>query len=529
MHPPQGVSSWIHRWVHPGLLLLVATAMSLVPAEHAGTAFLVSALFMITTLGVLEAVAPYEARSQTHRGELVGIVGFGVAAYVAGKLAEPVSAWLVARLPIEGTLRDAPLFFELLVGILAVELCFYLWHRAGHEIGFLWRLHRVHHVPTKVNLGTYFVFHPLDAFMFGAVRFVPLLALGVSERAFFLIATVGFAHKLLCHSNVGGPLGRLSFIVGTAENHRIHHSRAPSEAGNYGFVLPIWDHVFGTFVHLKGDTPRAYGVFSGDTGPKWLDRVLGAKPPRSRRLRQRADRMEDLDETERRALVAVREKRLHRQDDEATKEERERVLADLAHYTHVTRGFDRDGTVRYFLAFRLEPSADRKTVSILLGPHFKERGVHVAAPVAQLAWHLTRAFLRRPSAKIIFGSSVSLSGYAFIAQRLRGYLPIWMPGDPNLEPEIQAMLDRLSETTDQRIQWEHQRGLIRYPVGVHLSKAEAQRLNLTERERTRYLERCPDVFGPDSRLVVPIAFTGGLPQMIRFLIRIGELLIQRLF
>lgn len=129
-HP--GVDAFgLRRWVHPGLLILVAGVVWWVPPAQAGLGFLGTAVCMIAVLGVLEAFAPYEARSRTERGELFGIVGFGVAAYLAGKLAKPASAALVSWLPFSVTLGDAPLVVQLGVGFVVVELCFYVWHRAG--------------------------------------------------------------------------------------------------------------------------------------------------------------------------------------------------------------------------------------------------------------------------------------------------------------------------------------------------------------------------------------------------------------
>jgi sterol desaturase/sphingolipid hydroxylase (fatty acid hydroxylase superfamily) len=503
----------VQRWVHPVLLTLVAAAMLAVPAEHASTAFLAVAVSMIVLLGTLEAWFPFEARSKTHRSDLPGVLAFGLAAYGAGKLADPVSAALVDRLPVAGSLRDLPLLAELAVALVAVELCFYAWHRAGHEVPLLWRLHRAHHLPTKVNLGTYFVFHPVDAFAFAAVRFVPLLALGVSEQAFFLVTTVGFAHKLLCHSNVGGPMGALSRVLGTAENHRIHHSRDPHEAGNYGFVLPLWDHVFGTFVHLDGRTPRAYGTFDGDTPPAWMSRLLTPAPPRSVRLRQSLDHMADLDDDDRRQLVRVREQRLHPLGEHASEAERARVLADLDHYTHVTRGLDADGVCRYFSAYRFERSADGRRMDILLGPQFKERGVHVAAPRLQLMWHITMAFARNPFVELTFGSAVSIAGYALLNQYRRGVGSLDMPGDPDLHPATASMLERLRASAGGKVQWDEDRKLIRYPVGVDLPEEEVRRLDLTPAELDRYLSRCPDAVGRGSSAVVPVAFTATVRQL----------------
>ena len=56
-----------------------------------------------------------------------------------------------------GLLPDA------LVGYVAITFIYYWWHRARHEIPFLWRwLHQVHHSPRGIELITSFYKHPLE-------------------------------------------------------------------------------------------------------------------------------------------------------------------------------------------------------------------------------------------------------------------------------------------------------------------------------------------------------------------------------
>ncbi len=45
-----------------------------------------------------------------------------------------------------------PLWASAILAILMVEFFGYWYHRLGHEIHFLWKIHSIHHVPDKVNL-----------------------------------------------------------------------------------------------------------------------------------------------------------------------------------------------------------------------------------------------------------------------------------------------------------------------------------------------------------------------------------------
>jgi sterol desaturase/sphingolipid hydroxylase (fatty acid hydroxylase superfamily) len=56
---------------------------------------------------------------------------------------------------------------------------------------------------------------------------------------------------MFSHSNVRMPLGldrALRWFVVTPDMHRVHHSIRPSETNsNFGFNLPWWDQLFGTY------------------------------------------------------------------------------------------------------------------------------------------------------------------------------------------------------------------------------------------------------------------------------------------
>jgi sterol desaturase/sphingolipid hydroxylase (fatty acid hydroxylase superfamily) len=59
------------------------------------------------------------------------------------------------------------------------------------------------------------------------------------------------ATSMFNHGNVRlpGPLDRaLRWLLVTPDMHRVHHSTEVAEANsNFGFNLPWWDHLFGTY------------------------------------------------------------------------------------------------------------------------------------------------------------------------------------------------------------------------------------------------------------------------------------------
>ena len=72
-----------------------------------------------------------------------------------------------------------------LIGYLAITFVYYWWHRARHEIGFLWRwFHQVHHSPQRIEVLTSFYKHPLELIANGALSsFILYAVVGLSPAA----------------------------------------------------------------------------------------------------------------------------------------------------------------------------------------------------------------------------------------------------------------------------------------------------------------------------------------------------------
>jgi sterol desaturase/sphingolipid hydroxylase (fatty acid hydroxylase superfamily) len=132
------------------------------------------------------------------------------------------------------------------VAYLGSTFVWYWWHRARHEVPWLWRgMHQLHHSPRRIELITSFYKHPLEQLsnaLLGAVIAYPILGLSPAGTALY----TGFAAlaELVYHANLRTPRW-LGFFVQRPEMHRIHHQRG-RHRDNYG-DLPIWDMLFGTY------------------------------------------------------------------------------------------------------------------------------------------------------------------------------------------------------------------------------------------------------------------------------------------
>jgi len=94
-------------------------------------------------------------------------------------------------------------------------------------------------------------FHPLEILLSMVIKLGVVLASGAPALAVLIFEVLLNATSMFNHGNVllPQPIDRvLRTIVVTPEMHRVHHSIAPAETNsNFGFNLPWWDRLFGTY------------------------------------------------------------------------------------------------------------------------------------------------------------------------------------------------------------------------------------------------------------------------------------------
>jgi len=133
-----------------------------------------------------------------------------------------------------------------LLAIAVAQLFSYCWHRAMHNVPFLWRwFHQVHHSAERVDIYGAFYFSPLDVIGFAFVGSLALvLGVGVRPEAALIANTFISFCGYFQHANIRTPRW-LGYFIQRPENHALHHERGV-HAYNYGDI-PLWDMVFGTF------------------------------------------------------------------------------------------------------------------------------------------------------------------------------------------------------------------------------------------------------------------------------------------
>ena len=144
-----------------------------------------------------------------------------------------------------------------LVGYLVITFVFYWWHRARHEVPFLWRhLHAVHHSPARVEVAMAFYKHPLESVLNGVLTSTVLYVLcGLAPTTAATVVAITGVAELVYHWNVRTPHW-LGWFFQRPEMHRRHHERGWHRS-NYS-DLPLWDLLFGTYDNPR-DVPRVCG------------------------------------------------------------------------------------------------------------------------------------------------------------------------------------------------------------------------------------------------------------------------------
>jgi sterol desaturase/sphingolipid hydroxylase (fatty acid hydroxylase superfamily) len=146
---------------------------------------------------------------------------------------------------------DLPAWVSVLLAVAALDFAIYLQHVLFHAVPALWRLHRMHHADLDVDVTTGARFHPIEILLSMGLKLGVVAALGTPAVAVLAFEVLLNATSMFNHSNIRMPawLDRmLRWVVVTPDMHRVHHSIVVRETNsNFGFNLPWWDRLFGTY------------------------------------------------------------------------------------------------------------------------------------------------------------------------------------------------------------------------------------------------------------------------------------------
>jgi sterol desaturase/sphingolipid hydroxylase (fatty acid hydroxylase superfamily) len=211
---------------------------------------------LLAVLAIWEVLAPRRHQDLGRRLRWPGNLGVVVLDTLLVRLLFPTTAIAVALVCEArgwGLLQAVvlPAWAAIPLAILALDLAIYLQHVLFHAVPALWRLHRMHHADQDIDVTTGVRFHPIEILLSMGIKLGVVAALGTPAIAVFAFEVLLNATSMFNHSNVRMPLRLdrvLRWVVVTPDMHRVHHSIVVRETNsNFGFNLPWWDRLFGTY------------------------------------------------------------------------------------------------------------------------------------------------------------------------------------------------------------------------------------------------------------------------------------------
>ncbi|MDV3238594.1 MAG: sterol desaturase family protein [Gammaproteobacteria bacterium] len=146
---------------------------------------------------------------------------------------------------------EVPYWLAVVAAVVVLDFFIWLQHVMVHAVPALWRLHRMHHADLDFDVTTGARFHPLEILLSMLIKFAVIAVLGPPVLAVIVFEVLLNATSMFNHSNVRIPAGvdrALRLFVVTPDMHRVHHSVEDDETNsNFGFNLPWWDRLFGTY------------------------------------------------------------------------------------------------------------------------------------------------------------------------------------------------------------------------------------------------------------------------------------------
>jgi sterol desaturase/sphingolipid hydroxylase (fatty acid hydroxylase superfamily) len=166
-------------------------------------------------------------------------------------------AWADFRAVVAGQ----PLWLQVLEIMFLTDFVQYWFHRAFHQIPFLWRFHAVHHSAQYMDWLAGSRMHIAEIIGLRSMTVIPMYALGYAESALHIYIFLVYLNATFVHANVRFNLEWLKPYIVTPRFHHWHHG-IEKEAIDVNFAIhfPWLDKLFGTYYLPAHQWPSGYGI-----------------------------------------------------------------------------------------------------------------------------------------------------------------------------------------------------------------------------------------------------------------------------
>ncbi|MBX9859800.1 MAG: sterol desaturase family protein [Sphingomonas sp.] len=148
------------------------------------------------------------------------------------------------------------------IAFVADDFFYYLVHRAGHRIRWLWASHVIHHSSQHYNLSTALRQTWTGPVSMGILIKLPLFLIGFHPAMLAFVGGINLIYQFWIHTEAIDKMPRwFEAVMNTPSHHRVHHATNPRYLDkNYAGVFIIWDKWLGTFEPERADEPPRYGI-----------------------------------------------------------------------------------------------------------------------------------------------------------------------------------------------------------------------------------------------------------------------------
>jgi len=172
-------------------------------------------------------------------------------------LAFPGMVWLYQYRFFQFSMSE---FWHWALLFVAVDFCYYCFHRANHRIRWFWCTHAIHHSSNELNFAANYRLGWLARFTFNFVFFSPLALLGFPPTFIAIMFALNLIAQFWIHADWIPQLGFIEGILNTPSAHRVHHAANREYLNsNYGGIFIVFDRIFGTYTPERKDLPPRYG------------------------------------------------------------------------------------------------------------------------------------------------------------------------------------------------------------------------------------------------------------------------------
>lgn len=227
----------------------------------------------------LQRITPHARLQGSWRTNLgLWVINGVVLGVVCGACAYTVARWASAAGVGVLTLVPMPRAVACIASVVVLDAVSYGWHRANHQLRWLWQFHQVHHSDTTFTVSTGVRFHPGELLLSLPVRLVAVVVLGAPAEGVLFFELIFAVANLVEHGDISLPARlerRLARVLITPALHRRHHSKLVTELNtNFGTIFSVWDRWFGTSLTSGSAAEVQTGLPGLSNAPSLLQAVL---------------------------------------------------------------------------------------------------------------------------------------------------------------------------------------------------------------------------------------------------------------